>query len=553
MPSGYLKIAVIGGGISGLSTAYYLVQQARSSLPKLDIHVFERGQMLGGNADTVVVKLGTLYDAKGPVKPYMRWADLGVNDVNLATYKLLRTMMTDVGYLGELLPLQDTESYFSQDGKIMLTDDSNLRNGVSDTNTSLQHVDKGRLAPLIKVVHRTALNRLDDKDITPDYTVGQFFQDCIDHPQGMLSKAAGQLDIHIDWTDPALAQRVTTVRDTIYFPRISAMYFTDDQGPQGMPLQAPFQYYRVQEGSEGGLAPDRRYFNNGSQKLLEHLEKYLQGHPSEFATVTIHPKSAVQATVRAQTVTIQNQDGPAEQYDWCVVTTHADDARELLTFEDSVASQYKRLDAILASVRYTGSYAVCHTHSSALPPSKNVWRTYNIQVRDPGDTFTPYRIGYVVNLHQNDPSNPKYDRAGLPQFFVSLVDNLNSIPQRDMLDRVLDSSQVPKQLLAALPQATRDQMDGGALESGYSATLQHVAEPLRTKAWTYFKHNVLNASCMRAQDAMKQYNQEMADAWRSGHRPVCPVLFGGGWTNGAGLHEQCLEQSLQISRWILPS
>lgn len=542
-----LKIAIIGGGISGLSTAYYLRKQAGKSQAKLDIHIYERSQVLGGNADTVVVDLGERYGAQGPTGRYVRWADLGVNDVNLATYHRLQTLMQEVGYLDRMLPLQDTESYFSLDGSVLLTDDSNLQYGVSDTSKSLQHADHGLLAPLIKVVHLTALNALGK--VSVDYTVGQFFQDCIDDPRAMLSQAAEELHIGIDWQDPALAQRMATVRDTIYFPRISAMYFTDDQGPQGMPLRAPFEYYRIQE---GGVTPDRRYFNHGSQTWLEHLANDLLKHSNEQVRISIHTDTDVEVMVGTGSVVIHDRNGSPQTHDLCVVTTHADDARELFSFDDSVTRQYHRIDAILASVRYTKSYAVCHTHSASLPPNKHSWRTYNIQVRDRGDSFTPYRISYVVNLHQNDPAQPQYDHAGLPQFFISLVDNLNAIPRQAMLNRVLDRASVPSELLAQLPRATLDQMDGATVDSGYSGLLDHVSEPLRSKAWTYFKHNVLDATCIRAQEAMLAYNKEVAAEWSATGKATSPVLFGGGWTQGAGLHEQCLEQSECISQWILP-
>lgn len=65
------------------------------------------------------------------------------------------------------------------------------------------------------------------------------------------------------------------------------------------------------------------------------------------------------------------------------------------------------------------------------------------------------------------------------------------------------------------------------------------------KAWALFKHNVLNTSCILAQDAMKAINQDNAE------RPFMPVFFGGGWTHGAGLHEQCLEQSQKLTSWAL--
>ena len=80
-----LRLAIIGGGVSGLSTAYYLLQQARQGDRPLHIDLYERKATLGGNADTVVVDLGDYIDGDGLPHAYLRWVDLGVNDVNLAT------------------------------------------------------------------------------------------------------------------------------------------------------------------------------------------------------------------------------------------------------------------------------------------------------------------------------------------------------------------------------------------------------------------------------------------------------------------------------------
>ncbi|WP_444677953.1 FAD-dependent oxidoreductase [Halomonas sp. E19] len=80
-----LRIAIIGGGVSGLSLAYYLQKLGRESARQIEVTLFERKASLGGNAETVWVDLGNRRLPGKPNTPYRRWADLGVNDVNLAT------------------------------------------------------------------------------------------------------------------------------------------------------------------------------------------------------------------------------------------------------------------------------------------------------------------------------------------------------------------------------------------------------------------------------------------------------------------------------------
>ena len=270
---GALRIAIIGGGVAGLSQAYYLMQRARRLGAKLDIQLFEGKRTLGGNADTVVVDLGRLQQPGGESVRYLRWADLGVNDANLAAYKLMKDLMTDVGYLRNMKPLQDTTSYAESHSTFAWTDDAALVDGVSDPRFSLAEAAGGRLQSLIMVVHQAALDLMGHVHV--EYTCGHYFQDCIDDPRGMLGAAARQLEIHIDWTARDLADLLAQVRDKYYYPRISAMYFTDPRGPATMPLQAPFEYYRLQE---GGSPPQRCYFDRGAQTWLDALAAHLVAH-----------------------------------------------------------------------------------------------------------------------------------------------------------------------------------------------------------------------------------------------------------------------------------
>lgn len=107
-----LRVAIIGGGVSGLSLAYYLQKFGSEAARQIEITLFERKATLGGNAETVWVDLGNRRMPGKPETPYRRWADLGVNDVNLATYHRLRTILAEIGELERMKPLENTECYF---------------------------------------------------------------------------------------------------------------------------------------------------------------------------------------------------------------------------------------------------------------------------------------------------------------------------------------------------------------------------------------------------------------------------------------------------------
>jgi uncharacterized protein len=62
-------------------------------------------------------------------------------------------------------------------------------------------------------------------------------------------------------------------------------------------------------------------------------------------------------------------------------------------------------------------------------------------------------------------------------------------------------------------------------------------------AW--FRHNVLDLAGMRAQQTLRRYHQDLPG---SGH---ARLYFSGGWTRGAGLHEECWLQAADLADWLL--
>lgn len=547
----FKHVAVIGGGISGLSSLFYLIQRVQSAGQCLILTLYESKNALGGNAETVTVDLGMQVNPDDPSQHrYQRWADLGVNDMNLTAYPQTEKLMQTVGYLQHLKPLQNSECYWSGDNTVELTDDNDLNYGVSDPAFNLNYVDGGKFATLIKVVHQAGLDKVKDDNLPTSYTVAQFFEDCMHQPQAMLANAALELGISVNWSDPELFTRIKNIRDRIYYPRISAMYFTDDRGPGLMPLAAPFNYYRIQEG--GDQKPQRRYFDGGAQKWLEMLSSYIEKNmaSAQIRVIIRRNTPVLKVHLDSTKVWVETAQETVE-HDLCIMATHADDALNVLNFSPKLAPEGEVIKNILRQVRYTKSFAVCHTDAGCLPQNKNIWRTYNVPIRQTGDSQA-YNIHYVVNLHQNDHNVPAYDHAGLPQYFVSLVDDLNRIPKESILNRVNYTHQLPAEVRQVLPKATVQRMQNNALQSGYTSQMTDIPSDMLDKAWTLFKHNVLDANCMKAQADLQAYQKKQAAVIAAGQLPNCRLFFAAGWTRGAGLHEQCLLQSQQVSQWLVP-
>ena len=399
-----MKIAIIGGGISGLATAYGLLTM-NSGLredDRYEVTLFEEDDHLGGNGHTAHVSLGN--DASG--KPYNRWADLGINDFNYDTYKNIRQIMEKIGFScgKDYRLLEDTACFYSLSGDLQYTVDGSWG---TDMPASLEaEFERFKQAALVDI----------DDEAFQDKTVGDYLRS-----KG-FSDDLGRL---------------------VLYPRINGMYFVDETGPEDMPLIAVMHYYIIQEGwvRDGygaGESPKRMYFVGGVGGFIGKLTDHVVGMG---ATVTTGFRAAVAAKPGDEGVEVFNiadgKEQSTEHFDKAVLACHADDALRCL--KRGVSDEMVQ---VLSGVKYLNSLAVCHTFADILPPNRNAWRTYNILIHQPpNEAMKPYTITYVCNRHQNDKDNPHddYDHFGLPQFFVTLNPSI-PIPEKFVLKQVEDTS-----------------------------------------------------------------------------------------------------------------
>ncbi|MGD9834173.1 MAG: FAD-dependent oxidoreductase [Piscinibacter sp.] len=540
-----LRIAVIGGGVSGLSAVYELTQRAIAQRQPLRVTLFEKCADVGGNAVSGWCSLGRLPQGEAQL---LRFVDLGVNDLNLDAYPLVAEAMARVGY-DELSELENSECYYMPDGRVRFTLDGELQAGTRHEDFDFARLEGGDLPRLQALIVATA-NRIigdqDDPDL--DMTVGRFFTDCIERPFQMLHDPDESWPTPAQWADPAfvcrLSRLVTRLRDEFFLPRMSAMYFADERGPLEIPLAVPFCYYRTQEGQSGGHArkPRRRYFGSGSQAWLERLADWLVELNDEASGISVSIQTGREArvTVAPDGFEVVSRAGAGDLqtgcFDRCIVATHADEAADLLHFGEAPALRAQEnllRGKVLERVRYSRSVAVAHTWSGVLPPAPALWRAYNILIRE-GCGLQPYSITYVCNRHQNDAHDTRYDRAGVPPFFVTLN------PQRPVPPEfILRWSALPE-----LDEAQRRGLSRGALARGREGSLGAERDADQAVAW--FRHNVLDRAGFEAQKTLRTYHGQLAGSAQA------PLYFTGGWSRGAGLHEECWRQARDLAAWMLP-
>ncbi len=552
-----ITIAIIGAGISGLASAYQCAKQAQQLGKPVRIRIFERSTQVGGNAQTRVFSLGTPHDDKKlPGTDYFRWADMGVNDINLTAYERMAKVLRDIGYHDEawqepdckrLLPLENTECYFTQDGRRTYTDDSDLVYGVSNPRHALNQIEGGVLPALSEVISSVAMDVIypPDGEFAPgkenlDVTVAAFFDRLLEDPLNAFKKYAEELRRHVDenWQTSGLEKfktRVKLLRDNQFYPRISAMYFANELGPEQMLLAAPFHYYCIQEGIKN-KTPARRYFVGGAQRWIEFLADYLQNEMddgSDLIDISLELNAAVEVTVGTDQVLVNHlhRDEPGEIFDYAIIATHADDALRLLNFcpERGLRQQELQVRKILESVTYTQSVAVAHTYCGVLPPDRNAWRCYNVLIRQ-GVALKPYSMTYVCNRHQNDTQHPEYNRLGYPQFFITLNPQI-PIPDDAVLLQAPEED-IPAELYTILPKATRL----------LAAQESNAASDEEKKCITTFKHNLLDKACFLGQRELVNF-----------HQSDTRLLLCGGWSLGAGLQEECFHQAERVAEKIFSS
>ncbi|MBW4488795.1 MAG: FAD-dependent oxidoreductase [Trichocoleus desertorum ATA4-8-CV12] len=273
------------------------------------------------------------------------------------------------------------------------------------------------------------------------------------------------------------------------YPRINGMYFVNDMTPEIMPFRGVMNYYGLQEGF-GSQSPKRCYFTQGSSSWIEALGDAVTGLGTRF-------RFNAQVSIRSKgdAVVVDTPDG-SEIYDAVVMACHANTALKLL--QQGITQDMVN---VLSAFEYTSSVAVAHTFSPVMPLNKNAWRTYNIRIHDNAAAqLRPYSISYVCNRHQNDTVNPLHNGYENPEFFVSLN----------------PSTPIPDQYILRTPEGKQ--------------------------AIAYFYHNVLNQTALIAQENLQNIVQGQNN-----------IFFTGGWTKGAGLHEECWLSAMSVSERILNS
>lgn len=337
---GKRRIAVIGGGISGLAAAWLLSRKDHVTL-------FEAAGHVGGHTHTVDVEVDGL---TFPV-------DTGFLVFNRRTYPNLCAMF---GVLG----VKTVESEMSFGVSLV---DQDLEWAGSDLNTvfaqrsNLLKPAMWRMLADILRFNREA-TRMAVSGESPDLPLGAYLAA---HHYGTAFR---------NWYLLPMAAAIWScpTRAMLDYPLSTFVRFCHNHGLLQV-LNRP-TWMTVQGGG-------REYV----RKILDLLDDVRVNNP-------------VQQVVRDESgVWIQSPRG-TERFDQVVFACHSDQALAILGPEATVSER-----RLLAAVRYQPNRAVLHTDASLLPRRKSVWSAWNYLAGDTQQAEMPVAVSYLINRLQPLP------------------------------------------------------------------------------------------------------------------------------------------------------
>ena len=346
-PTQKQKIAVIGSGVAGMTTAWLLNKE-------YDVHLFEKNDYLGGHTRTLKVETGA--DAGTPV-------DTGYIVMNHRNYPNFTKVLEELE-----VPVADSTmsfSYFDQASNY-----GYAGNGLSGLFPSPSYLLKTHHLKFIRDLWRFA--RLGYADLQSGFLDGKTL-------------------------DAYCCERNFSVyfRERYLYPMGAAIW----SSPVAQLKQFPAQPYLHFLENHGLLRlhnrPQWKYIPGGSRTYIERMRDTLKHIPET--------NLAAQAIERrTDSVIVHLSNGTQQNFDQAVIATHADQALELL--QNPTPAEHK----LLSPWRYQENTVTLHTDNTQLPKNKKLWSAWNFVRSDEDTEQRPVSVTYHMNQLQRIQSETPY-------------------------------------------------------------------------------------------------------------------------------------------------
>jgi predicted NAD/FAD-binding protein len=347
-PSGKdLNVAVVGGGVAGITAAYQL-QKAHS------VTLLEANDYVGGHTNTLVIPDGP--DAGTPV-------DTGFIVLNDRTYPTLNRFFKS---LNVAIRKSDMSfSYFSERTGFQYA--SRNFNSLFAQRKNLFNPFHWKMLGEIMRFNRRVQQGLQDGDIG-DITLGQFLR------QHRYSRRFQ--------------------RHYVY-PMVAAIWSAPDARVDEFPMLTFARFFHNHGLLSVSDQPQWYYVAGGSQTYVRAFLKQFSGRVETNADVT-----AIERT--AAGVILKDSKGNTRPFDRVVIATHADQALNLL------ADPSDEEKSLLGPWTYSVNETFLHTDTRWMPANRRAWASWNFIREADAGADAPVTLTYHMNRLQELNTRNEY-------------------------------------------------------------------------------------------------------------------------------------------------
>lgn len=333
------RVAVVGCGVAGLTAAHILQREHQ-------VTIFERNDYLGGHTHTVAVPDGP--DAGTGV-------DTGFIVCNDHTYPLFHKLLDQ---LGVQVRASNMSFSYTDRSKPFFYAGTGL-NGLFAQRMNLCRPSFWRMLGDIRTFCREGAGAL-ERGCPPGGTIAEYVE------ENGLGKQ------FVDW---------------YLVPMMAAIWSTTPGEVMAFPAEALLRFFR----NHGLLSlkdrPTWQTVVGGSHAYVDAFEEQFGG--------TIRAATPVKSILRTEEdVEIGLEGGDVERFDQVVVAAHADQALSLLGDPDEEERK------LLGAWQYERNHTVLHSDSTALPPVRRAWASWNYEREDTDEKGKPVSVTYHMNRLQ---------------------------------------------------------------------------------------------------------------------------------------------------------
>lgn len=343
MSSNRQRIAVIGAGVSGLTTAWLLSE-------KYDVELFEAGSYAGGHTNTESVTAG---GREWPV-------NTGFIVFNDWTYPNFIKLMDRLGVESEV-----SDMSFSVD-----CHSSGLQYNGTSLNTLFAQRSNLLNLPFLRMIREIlrfnretrvdlAEGNIGDGESLGEYLnrngYSRYFRRYYIVPMGAAI-----------WSAPEIVLEQFPIRFFLQFFNNHGMLSVDDR-------------------------PTWRVISGGSARYVDAMMERLGNHT--------HLNSPVTSVVRQQDKVLVTVNDEPQEFDQVVFACHSDQALKMI--QDPTAAELE----VLGAITYQRNDVVLHTDSSVLPSNRRAWAAWNYFI--PQHSTEPVSVTYNMNALQNFHDAPE--------------------------------------------------------------------------------------------------------------------------------------------------